>query len=249
MKKVLLASLLLTVSVAQAEMNIPLDQQIGSFSIVEIDPNDPLSEARPNGRTRRPRYDDDYLWGQDPEPTKPDRVEQTGKVIGIFGDLVATGEKIYELANKGRPKITTNHAPINVVPKDPMTKEIVDPWDLEGASMPVERNFQAKLNDKKGKQAVAFNFKVVYSYGASLNGAGKYLTNVMVVPVSINAKHGWELTSTMSLTGIMNHGTKADPVVGAMINVKYTMNSMFSAYERNDTIHITGNGQLKITQK
>ena len=111
--------------------------------------------------------------------------------------------------------------------------------------MPVEKNYVATIKDGFGKEAVKFSYKVLYSYGGSYNGTGKYLTNVIIIPGNIVTKYGWDFSASMRLSGMMNHGTKANPVAGIMVTVKYQMNSWSRAYERNDTIHITGNGELK----
>ncbi|WP_408097648.1 hypothetical protein ACJVC5_01670 [Peredibacter sp. HCB2-198] len=174
-----------------------------------------------------------------------DRIETAGRVIQTARDFVALGEAIYELVQKGKPKNQTEYAPISVVPRDPMTKEYVDVFDLEGFSMPVEKNYVANIKNKAGAQAVTFTYKVMYSYGGSYNGAGKYLTNVIIIPGSVKTSYGWDFNATMKLSGMMNHGTRAEPVAGIMVTLKYQMNSWSAAYERNDTIHITGNGELK----
>lgn len=174
-----------------------------------------------------------------------DRIETAGRVIQTARDFVALGEAIYELVQKGKPKNQTEYAPISVVPRDPMTKEYVDVFDLEGFSMPVEKNYVANITNKAGGAAVTFTYKVMYSYGGSYNGAGKYLTNVIIIPGSVKTQYGWDFNATMKLSGMMNHGTRAEPVAGIMVTLKYQMNSWSAAYERNDTIHITGNGELK----
>lgn len=174
-----------------------------------------------------------------------DAIDNTGRVIQTARDFVALGEAIYELVQKGKPKNQTEYAPISVVPKDPMTKEVVDIFDLEGFSMPVEKNYIANISNKAGGQAVNFSYKVLYSYGGSYNGTGKYLTNVLILPGAVKTSYGWDFNATMKLSGMMNHGTRAEPVAGIMVTIKYQMNSWSAAYERNDTIHITGNGELK----
>lgn len=194
--------------------------------------------------------------GTDPNQPWPttvnDRIDQAGRVISTARDVVALGEAIYDLVNKGKPSNVTEYAPISVVPRDPNVPRdpsqplvYLDPFELEGFSMPVEKNFMAKVKDFKGKEAVQFTYKVVYSYGGSYNGKGKYLTNVMIVPGSIKTGYGWEFNASMKPAMIMNHGTKDDPIAGVMLTIKYQMNGMRTAHERNDTIHITGAGQLK----
>ncbi|MBA2404095.1 MAG: hypothetical protein H0V66_04935 [Bdellovibrionales bacterium] len=171
-------------------------------------------------------------------------MEQVGQVIATTKDIVALGESIYTLVQKGKPSNTTDFAPISIVPKDPISKEIVDPFDMEGCSFPVEKKFVTSIKTG-GAEVVRFEYMVIYTYGCSYNGSGKYIQNAFVQPVSVKTTYGWDFNATMKLAGIMNHGTKAEPVVGAMLTIKYSMNSWRTAFERNDTVHITGKGELK----
>lgn len=173
-----------------------------------------------------------------------DRIERVGQVIATARDFVALGETIYTLVQKGKPSNTTEFAPISVVPKDPISKEIVEPFDLEGFSMPVQKKYTTII--KSGvSEAIRFEYMVMYSYGGSYEGFGKWITGVQIIPVSVKTSYGWDFNATMKVSGIMNHGTKADPVAGVIVVVKYQMNSWRTAQERNDTFHITGRGELK----
>ena len=172
-------------------------------------------------------------------------IGQVGEVIGIAKDIVALGEQIYTLVQKGKPSVTTEFTPISVVPRNPITKEIADPFDMENCSMPVQKKFVTSIKALSGGEGVRFEYMVIYSYGCSYDGKGKYLQAAMVQPVSVKASYGWDFNATMKLDGIMNHGTKAAPVVGAMLTIKYSMNSWHTAFEKNDTIHISANGELK----
>jgi len=184
-----------------------------------------------------------------PPRTIDDRISTTGKIIQTARDMVALGEAFYELVKKGKPTNVTEYAPISVVPRDPNTKEHVDPFDLENFSMPVEKNFVTSIKNGMGQEVVKFSYKVLFSYGGSYNGKGRYLANVIIVPGSIRTSFGWDFSATMKLSGIMNHGTKENPIAGVMVTVKYQMNSWVAAFERNDTIHITGNGYVKNLNK
>jgi hypothetical protein len=178
------------------------------------------------------------------EVPRVDRVERAGEIIAKARDFVALGESIYTLVQKGKPTTTTEYAPISVVPKDPISKEVVEPFDLEGFSMPVQKKFTTII--KSGlSEAIRFDYMVTYSYGGSYNGVGKWLTGVQIIPVSVKTSYGWDFNATMKVSGIMNHGTKADPIAGVIVIVKYQMNSWRTSQERNDTFHITGLGELK----
>jgi len=187
----------------------------------------------------------EYSYAEyDQTAPKVDRFERVGQVISSARDFVAMGEEIYNLVQKGKPTNTTEHAPLSVVPKDPISKEIIEAFDLEGFSMPVQKKFTTIM--KSGfKEVVRFEYMVVYSYGGSYNGAGKWIAGAEIIPVKVVTKFGWDFNASMKVSGIMNHGTKADPVAGLMMIVKYQMNSWGKAEERNDTFHITGRGEFK----
>ncbi len=182
--------------------------------------------------------------GLGPTDTFGTRMNQVGMVIATAKDIVALGEAIYTLVQKGKPSNTTEFAPVSIVPKDPISKEIVDPFDMEYCSFPVEKKYRTQMKTA-GSVVVDFEYMVVYSYGCSYNGAGKFIQSAMVQPVRVKSTYGWDFNASMKLSGIMNHGTKAEPNVGAMLTIKYSMNSWRTAFEKNDTIHITGDGQLK----
>lgn len=244
MKKLLLITTLVLSTSVMAAPAIPKSQQLGTFTVEEASPAIYKSF---NGT------DVGGIAGGQTNPELPgpisstpgDRLEQAGRVIQTARDMVALGEAIYELVKKGKPTNVTEYAPISVVPRDPTTKEIADIFDMEGFSMPVEKNYVAKVKNGVGNEVVNFSYKVLYSYGGSYNGTGKYLTNVIIVPGAVKTTYGWDFNATMKLSGMMNHGTKADPVAGVMVTVKYQMNSWSAAYERNDTIHVTGRGEIK----
>lgn len=242
MKTLLLASsLILSSSILAA----PAGQLIGSLKVEEISSSQFEAFANDTGGASSGETKPEEKPEEKPKPTFDERIQQTGKVIQVARDMVALGEAVYDLVKKGRPSNITEYAPISVVPRDPTTKEILDPFELEGFSMPVEKNYVAKIVNGVGKEVVTFSYKVLFSYGGSYNGIGKYLTNVIIVPGSIRTSYGWDFNATMKLSGIMNHGSKANPVAGIMVTVKYQMNSWSAAFERNDTIHITGNGEIK----
>jgi len=174
--------------------------------------------------------------------------QKIGDVISIAKDVVALGEQVYNLIQKGKPSIVTDYAPISIVPKDPITKEIVDPFDMEDCAMPVEKKFSTTI--KRGSaELVKFEYMIITTFGCSYNGKGKYIQSAIVQPLGVKAAYGWDVNAKMKLQALMNHGKKDDPIVGATLTMKYTMNSWNTAYERNDTIHLTGAGVIKAYSK
>ncbi len=248
-KFVIACSFLMSTNFALANAEIPLDQQIKSVEIYEVTHHQKylrggLTDGVVTTGGEIPQETTGGIGGGG-DTFKPDRLERTGKVIAILRDIVALGEDIYKLVQKGKPTNVTDFAPISIVPKDPVSKEYIEPFDLEGFSMPTEKRYTAIVKNGMNKEVVHFEYSIVYSYGGSYNGKGKYLTGVQIIPSTIKTSYGWDFNATMKLSGIMNHGTKENPVVGAILVVKYQMNSLRTSFERNDSIHITGLGELK----
>ena len=265
MKKILSLTALLITSSAFAEFESEkakaiLESSIGSITIEEVfndgsapfiptlpSPTIPSVGNGPGGSMIPPTVPSTPGLPGANNGTAPRQggIDRTRQVISTAKDFVALGEAIYELVKKGKPSNTTKYEAISVVPKDPMTGQYVDPFDMEGFSIPVERNFTAKIKNGAGAEVVRFDYTLIFSYGGSYNGTGFYLTNVMIVPKYVKTTHGWDFNATMSLSGIMNHGSRANPVAGALVAIKYQMNNWRASFERNDTLHVTGKGQIK----
>jgi hypothetical protein len=237
MKATLLVVTLLLSTSLMAGTQIPKDLQIGQMVTQEIS-NEEFNKLNESNESS-------VAIEEDQKISRNGGIQNAGQIIAIAKDIVALGEAIYELVQKGKPKNVTEYAAISVIPKDPISKEAVDVFDMEGFSFPVERNYVARIKNGAGKVVIVFSYKVLFSYGGSYNGAGQYLTNVIIVPGSVTTTYGWDFNATMKLSGIMNHGTKANPVAGALVTLKYSMGSWATAIEKNDTIHVTGCGEIK----
>lgn len=273
-KTVILTSLFLSQMALATNSNIPLSETIKSFTVEEVQafedeatsvelynmflgteaPTTPEAPKAEAPKTEAPKTDSAKT---EPTPTptpdepkpepKPevDKIERAGKIIATAKEFVALGEAVYELVKKGKPNNVTTYAPVSVVPTNPETKQPVDVFDLEGFGIPTQKKFTAKLTNGAGLVVISFDYMVVYSYGGSYNGKGKWISSASIIPVAVRTSFGWDFNAEMKVSGIMNHGSKADPVAGLILTVKYSMKSWSSAYERNDTIHMTGKGDFK----
>lgn len=176
-------------------------------------------------------------YGQSP-------LDQAGQIIYMAQNVVALGEQVYTLVQRGKPSITTEYAPISIVPMDPLTKEIVNPFDMDNCAVPQQKKYRTVMKSGSS-EVVRFEYAVIFSAGCSYNGAGKYIQTLSIVPTKIKVGYGWDVTAQMKLSGLMNHGKRDNPNVGALITIKYTMKSWRTALEKNDTIHVTGAGVVK----
>lgn len=177
-------------------------------------------------------------------------VDQTnsgiGDIIKIGEDLVALGEKIYALVEKGRPTVTTTYAPINVVPRDPTTRQFVMPDELEGTSAPVTRKYVTVVKNYLNMEVVKFEYMLMFSHSGSYNGRGKFIQNAVIIPMNVHAVYGWVFNATMRVIGVSNEGTTRNPIAATTIAMNYSIKSIGTAIDRTQVISLTGAGGLKV---
>lgn len=174
-------------------------------------------------------------------PVNP--LDVTGKVIEISRNLVALGEDVYKLVIKGKPSNKTDYTPISVIPK--INGEPVDLLDTENWKNPIKRTYRISYKNVYGIQVVTFRFSVLFGYGGSYDGKGAYLTGAQIIPEEVNTLFGFDFSATMKLGGIMNQGTRANPVAVAILNLEHTVNSLMVAHTRTDSFMITGRGGFR----
>ena len=173
-------------------------------------------------------------------------VSGLGEIIKIGDDLVALGERIYALVQKGKPNVTTVYAPLNVVPKDPSTRQYVMPEDLEGTSAPVTRKYVAVVKNYLNMEVVRFEYMLMFSHSGSYNGRGKFIQNAIIIPMKVHAVYGWDFSATMKVIGVSNQGTARNPVAAATMAMNYTVKSVGTAIDRTQVISLTGAGGLVV---
>ncbi len=178
-----------------------------------------------------------------PGPDRKMNLPDIGKVIAVGKELVALGEDVYKLLDKGRPVVQTDHAPISVLPK--IGDKTVDVFELENWSMPKTKKFKITYKNGFGSTVVRFDYLVIATTGGTYNGKGAYLTGVQIIPSNIHVSFGFDLSAVMKLQSLSNQGTKLSPIAGAVMVLKYRVGNMLGMNESNDTVFVNGNGVIQ----
>lgn len=166
-----------------------------------------------------------------------------GQVLAIAQGVVALGESVYSLVQKGKPSARTTYAPISVVPRT--GNEVVDIFDTEDWKAPKKYTYEIVYVNGFNMDVIKFRYSVIYSWGGTYNGKGAYLTAVQIIPISVNVLFGFDFTATMKLGGVMNHGKKDNPLAGAVLNLEYTISTVLEASVDTRNYHVMGNGAFR----
>ncbi len=172
-----------------------------------------------------------------------DPIDRAGKVISVARDLVALGEDIYKLIDKGRPHITTKYAPISVVPK--VNGQPVDVMDTERwAPLPRTKSYSITYYNLYNIAVVTFKFKVMWAYGGSYDGKGAYISGAQIVPEA-DVLWGFDFSATMKLGGIQNNGSRSNPLAAATLLIEHNVSNILRSTTKVSTIVIDGKGRHK----
>ncbi len=166
-----------------------------------------------------------------------------GQVIAVANQVIALGEKIYEIVKKGQPVLNVSTAPISVLPKN-ADGSPVDIFQTSNWSMPLTRKVKLEYKNLYGSKVVTFDYTVMFVHSGKYNGKGAYLTAVQIVPTNVTVSWGYEFDATMKLVGLQNHGSVDSPVAGAIVQMSYKAKTVLRTIDSTDQYHVTGRGQL-----
>ena len=166
-----------------------------------------------------------------------------GQVIAVANQVIALGEKIYEIVKKGQPVLNVSTAPISVLPKN-SDGSPVDIFQTSDWSMPLTRKVKLEYKNLYGSKVVTFDYTVMFVHSGKYNGKGAYLTAVQVVPTNVTVSWGYEFDVNMKLVGLQNHGSVESPVAGAIVQMSYKAKTVLRTIDSTDQYHVTGRGQL-----
>ncbi len=184
--------------------------------------------------------------GIDPNPN-PGQAPSGGVTIrdliglGYAVDVISNmGRRVWDLVNLGKPAawVSTNVA--HGLPKG------IKCWtDLQGWSWPQSKIYNVNYKNKLGVTVVDYTYRISYNYGGNIEGIGKFLSNVQIVPVNIKVSWGYSLNSRAEVPTVFNVGSKQDPVAGMQVNVRWKVESSLNSNEQSHMFHIGGNNLFK----
>jgi hypothetical protein len=130
-----------------------------------------------------------------------------------------------------------------VVPKiDGKPADIIE---TENWQMPKSVTYEIGYENGFGMDVVKFRYTVIYSYGGSYNGKGKYLTAVQIIPEQTSVMFGYDFRAVMKLGGIANHGTRDNPIAGATLLLEHEVKTIVKANLETYAFQVLGNGGFK----
>ena len=170
-----------------------------------------------------------------------------GEVIGVVDALIALGKKVYPIVEAGKPILSSELPVTHVLPRK--TSDMSD-YELtlgmmENWKFPKSRSYKVTYKNLYGFEVVTFVYTVHFQYGGSYEGAGKYLTGVIVSATDLYVSWGYEFSAQTEVVSIANLGTLADPVASLSLRLNWVVKTVLAENRSSKMFHLTGAGSLR----
>ncbi len=182
---------------------------------------------------------EDYMTS--PMDTSPaDLLKGLSDLDNILTAIEKVGTRIWNIIERNRPVVHAESKIANALPKN------VDCWmDLENWQMPKSFKYNVKYTNFFGIDVVDYTFRIVYTYGASYMGHGKYLSNVSVHPAELNVAWGYTFNSKVEIQRLINLGTKEDPIAGMDMKLWWQISTPIKDSQSTESFFVTGRGEIQ----
>lgn len=167
-----------------------------------------------------------------------------GQAIMVVDKLIAFGTKIYKLVEKGKPVVNTSFNKFSVLPNtdDPrFTFARMANW-----SAPSYKTYKITYENLYGMDVVEFEFTVSYQYNGTLEGNGKYLTNVLVTPGRVDVAWLYKFEAGTELQAVTNRGSLESPMAAGTFTVSHQVNTIVKHSHSSVSFHVDGQGDLRV---
>lgn len=163
----------------------------------------------------------------------------------IQGTLVAI-EKIVNIASKLWDIIKDN-APVSNVDTRYATalpQGITSPYQLSGWSKPRVYVYGFYAENLYGVKTIDVEYRVIFNYGASYSGKGKYLTGVSIVPTKVDVAWGYrfDMQSNVPDSTVVNVGSTQNPLAALQLKLTWNISTFLKDSKSTSVYYIQGDG-------
>lgn len=172
-------------------------------------------------------------------------VDKAVKVIALIDKIVALGQKIWSIVEKGKAVVKMDvNRKIDVVPLSNENKAL-EVFELENWTYPETKSFAVVYKNGFGSKVIQFTYTVYYQHSGQYNGKGSYLANVNVTASNVSVKWGFDFNANSEFGSLTNVGSLDDPIAGVTFNINYVASSVFSNVRAANSFFVSGKGDLK----
>jgi hypothetical protein len=157
-----------------------------------------------------------------------------------FSSIFAIGNKIWDFIITNKPNAEYKTLRASVLPGGATS------WSqLKGWSKPVAKVYRVEFKNIIGKSAGGFDYRIVFIYGGSHEGKGKFIGQISFAPLNINLKTDRQLNVKGELLEPLNFGTEEDPIAGVQLLITWHSNTTLRYNMNSIEYFLYGTGEIQ----
>lgn len=163
----------------------------------------------------------------------------------VLDKIINLGKKVWNLIDQGKPVVNVKSDIATALPQGAKC------WtDLQNWQAPKYKVYAVSYKNAYGVTVVDFTYRVLFLTGGTVNGKGQYVGYASVEPLNINVLWGFHFNVEASVPTVYNMGSKADPVAGLNLQIKWTLDPILGLQhqEHTQTYFVSGRGEFKALQ-
>lgn len=200
---------------------------IDTVTVQEIPDESPLA-----GSIKTYEYAQDFPF--------PPQVSQTKQLEVEIDTIINIGKKVWAIVEAGKPVVNVQLNSASAMPAG------IKGWQqLAGWQTPRSSTYRVHYTNLYTMNVVDFSYRVMFTYGGSYNGQGRYVTGATIVPAALDVAWGYSFKANVEIPTVVNMGTVQNPVGGIQMNVNWEVGTVIKNSQTRASYFVDGLGQLK----
>ncbi len=165
------------------------------------------------------------------------QLDQTSIAIDA---IINIGQKIWTIVKDGQPVVSAQTQAASAMP------DAIKSWtQLAGWQPSQSKTFKITYQNGFGMNVVDFSYRVIFTYGGSFKGQGRFLAGVTIIPAFVSVAWGYTFESSVAIPTIVNIGTQQNPISGMQMNVNWKVSTVLFNEQQTSSYFVDGLGRLK----
>lgn len=144
-----------------------------------------------------------------------------------FQLLINLGKQIWDIIQKNKPQVNIQYDYANALPGGALS-----PAALAGFSPVQYKSFKIWGKNLYGAEVYSLKYTLVHRYGGHLDGRGKYLDAVAIVPQEVSVAWAYNLDFKVQKVSLVNIGTTEQPIASILLDGALKVSTYLQHYER-----------------
>lgn len=189
-------------------------------------------------------FDDAEMLGMEAKDPVEDLIGSIGKAIATGeidpSQIVNVAQKAWVVIRENEPVLNAKGKSANALPQGLTRWEMLDSWQA-----PRAQTYRVQYKNAFGATVVDLSYRLVYSYGGTAAGVGKYIANASIQYNRVEVLWGYIFNAHVEVPQTLNMGTSKNPVAGMEMTLNWNIRTRPVSIKKgkySTSFFISGNG-------